>query len=99
MMSRSICGMLSRGVVPPDRISRGMITRMVRRANCGIERATVASTMPSEVVEKRLTKAPAGNKATECHNETIGRQELDEFPLWVIRGHRYKTALFLVYPQ
>jgi hypothetical protein len=29
--------MLSRGVVPPDRISSGMITRMVRRANCGIE--------------------------------------------------------------
>ena len=58
-------GMLSRGVVPPERICSGNSTRMISRPNCGIERATVPKKMPIEVVANRCSAAPVRNSAIE----------------------------------
>ena len=43
-------GMLSSGVLPPDSSSIGMITGMLSKPNCGIERASVARKIPSAVL-------------------------------------------------
>src|SRR5690606_12220854 len=46
----TISGMLSRGVMPPERICSGISVRMTSKPSCGIERASVPKKMPIEVV-------------------------------------------------
>lgn len=65
MMFCTSSGMLSRGVVPPERMFSGSSTRMVNSPSCGIERATVPRNMPMEVVANRCNPAPSRNSPTE----------------------------------
>ena len=54
-------GMLSSGVVPPESSSIGIITGMLSRPNCGIERARVARKIPSAVLANRYSAVTARN--------------------------------------
>mmetsp|Transcript_91075 Transcript_91075/g.253590 ORF Transcript_91075/g.253590 Transcript_91075/m.253590 type:complete len:200 (+) Transcript_91075:580-1179(+) len=65
MTQRTRAGMLSRGVTPPDSICSGSSTSTSSMPNCGIERASVARKMPSEVVANRCSAAASANSATE----------------------------------
>ena len=58
-------GMLSWGVMPPDRISSGTRTMITMIPNCCIERAIVPRKMPKEVVAKMLSAAPAKNSGID----------------------------------
>ena len=53
--------MLSSGVVPPESSSIGIITGMLSRPNCGIERARVARKIPSAVLANRYSAVTARN--------------------------------------
>ncbi|MCY1365400.1 hypothetical protein D9M69_522440 [compost metagenome] len=73
MMSCTNCGMLSRGVVPPDSICRGSSTSTSSMPNWGMLRASVAMKMPMEVVANRCNAAPARKSATDPSIGTCNR--------------------------
>ena len=63
MFGCNISGMLSIGVVPPDRKFIMMKIGSARSPNCGIEPTNVAIRIPSEVTEKRYITTPAKSAA------------------------------------
>ncbi len=71
-------GMLSRGVMPPESISKGSSTMIISRANCGIVRAKVARNMPSDVAANRCSAAPHRNRGTEPWIGTASRPSHDQ---------------------
>ena len=64
-MSCTACGMLSRGVEPPESICSGSSTRIISNPSCGIERASVPIKIPIEVVANRLSATPSINSGIE----------------------------------
>ncbi|SWT57195.1 Uncharacterised protein [Klebsiella pneumoniae] len=65
IMSCTICGILSRGVEPPESICSGSSTRITSSPSCGIERAIVPIKMPIDVVANRLSATPSINSGIE----------------------------------
>ena len=65
MIVASHRGMLSRGVLLPDKTTIGSAMNMKSNPSCGIERATVPRKMPMAVAKNKYNAVPAKNSGTD----------------------------------